>query len=714
MRRLSIVALLIGLSVVFYWKLVLTTEYTWLDSPDMSFLEMPRFQFQAQQWHKLRAPLWDPHHWMGQPFLGQITGAADPLNWPVFLFGFREGKIRQDVVHWHFVLGHALAAALMFWLCRDRGRSMAASVIAGCVFSFGGYLGTSDWPQVLHGCLWTPAVLLYLLRAMEGRDSTVSAAMAGVACGMSWLSGHHQAPYYLSLLLVGIWGWAIVREPRAKAVRGALVSLSFTGLVGALQIIPGWEYGRLAIRWAGAAEPLRWWEKVPAFVHEQYTFRLQDLAGTIVPGAHLHTNPYIGAVPLALAIYGVARYWREPGVRLVAALLAIAVFFSVAAHNPAYGVLYGLVTWFDKARVPARIIFLFGAAAAVLAAYGWDALRQEASKWNVWPVAGIAAALAALGAVLQRDALAVPAVTLGVFAALVGAMGRGAIGSVAANAILVLLVLFELAHVRDFSSRLAPGYKSDWASIWRHDDIAEYLKAQKGPVRVSIDDPEVAYNFGDWHGIDMTIGYTATAPYNVAMLEWHKPETQDVLAVTHTVGRQPQDARDEEVFRGATGLKVFRRHGVLDRARLVHQAIQANTLGELRVRLHAGDGRNAAIFVGPLPALEQCGDQGEVEWLERQPSTFLLRATTTCRALLVVADTWFPGWEAMVDGRSAPVLEVYGAVRGVTLTAGQHEIRMRYRPWTVRAGAALTALGLVLAAGLWAGAKIRNTAPSRD
>ena len=41
-----------------------------------------------------RFPLWDPHQWCGQPFLGQFSGAAYPLNWLLPHFPFEQGKIR--------------------------------------------------------------------------------------------------------------------------------------------------------------------------------------------------------------------------------------------------------------------------------------------------------------------------------------------------------------------------------------------------------------------------------------------------------------------------------------------------------------------------------------------------------------------------------------------------------------------------------------------
>ncbi len=60
-------------------------------------------------------------------------------------------------------------------------------------------------------------------------------------------------------------------------------------------------------------------------------------------------------------------------------------------------------------------------------------------------------------------------------------------------------------------------------------------------------------------------------------------------------------------------------------------------------------------------------------------------------ALLVVAETWFPGWKATVDGRRVPVFEADGAFVGVPLTAGKHVVTLQYeRPSSALLGRFIT------------------------
>ncbi len=48
--------------------------------------------------------------------------------------------------------------------------------------------------------------------------------------------------------------------------------------------------------------------------------------------------------------------------------------------------------------------------------------------------------------------------------------------------------------------------------------------------------------------------------------------------------------------------------------------------------------------------------------------------------VLVLADTWYPGWQATVNGEAAPIVPVDGLFRGVELSEGEHEVVFFYEP----------------------------------
>ena len=57
-----------------------------------------------------------------------------------------------------------------------------------------------------------------------------------------------------------------------------------------------------------------------------------------------------------------------------------------------------------------------------------------------------------------------------------------------------------------------------------------------------------------------------------------------------------------------------------------------------------------------------------------------------CAGLLVLSDTYFPGWQATVNGEAGEIHPTNIAFRGVVVGAGPTEVVFRYRPANFRAG----------------------------
>ncbi|MGI8982980.1 MAG: YfhO family protein, partial [Acidimicrobiales bacterium] len=80
-----------------------------------------------------------------------------------------------------------------------------------------------------------------------------------------------------------------------------------------------------------------------------------------------------------------------------------------------------------------------------------------------------------------------------------------------------------------------------------------------------------------------------------------------------------------------------------------------------------------------------------VRTTRREPGRWRIVADGGAPALVVVAEAWFPGWEAKVDGRTATLVEADGGFLGVPVDAGSHVVTLEYhRPAAASLGRLVT------------------------
>jgi hypothetical protein len=92
---------------------------------------------------------------------------------------------------------------------------------------------------------------------------------------------------------------------------------------------------------------------------------------------------------------------------------------------------------------------------------------------------------------------------------------------------------------------------------------------------------------------------------------------------------------------------------------------------------------------------------GRVETEEYRPELQRFRVEAAAPSLLVIADAFYSGWSATVDGRPAEIVPANGALRGVAVDAGAHTVELRYRTPGLVVGALISLL-TALACAVWA------------
>jgi len=383
-----------------------------------------------------RLPLWNPHLFMGTPFLANSqAGVFYPLNWPLWLL-----LPAHQSVHLTIVLHLCLAALNGYlWGCTSLRLGRVGAWTVGATFALGGYLGAQvEHVNQLQGLAWLPLMLvLYdvILAKVEkqlfdqkrlclsngcslsarspllGRFVTFArvrkpkAAFAGLAIVVSlvFLTGHTQTAF---ISLVGLaayglgpalWrGWRR-REWRPLAHPAVfLVAVVGLGIVlAAVQLLPTWELSRLSVRAGG----LPFKERVSFSLSPFYLARaLLPGFSEAVPPEHIEHVAYVGIAGLALAAVGISALPRRCPASTnshglsqsaitdlpVCLLTILGLFLSLGFYNPVYLLLARYVPGFIHFRVPSRWLGLYVVGVAALAGWGVDALLhcREPVSWR--------------------------------------------------------------------------------------------------------------------------------------------------------------------------------------------------------------------------------------------------------------------------------------------------------------------------------------------
>ena len=91
---------------------------------------------------------------------------------------------------------------------------------------------------------------------------------------------------------------------------------------------------------------------------------------------------------------------------------------------------------------------------------------------------------------------------------------------------------------------------------------------------------------------------------------------------------------------------------------------------------------------------------GSANVLAYTPGHIAIRTQAQREALLVVAESFYPGWRATLDGQPVEILRANYISQGVVVPEGEHTVELRYEPDSFRYGALLSLAGLAGLAGL--------------
>jgi hypothetical protein len=663
-----------------------------------------------------RLPLWNPYVGLGRPYMADIeTASLYPANLLVLLFGVYGGTAVSVLLH------QALAIYCGVRLGQKTGASAGASWLVGAGFALSSPFTARLDAGILQGycaLCWFPA-LLWLGASLQDRWEPRVAAGFAAAVGLTILAGHPPFAYLdffgLAVFLACRQGWPSDRAGFAGAARNTL-GLAAAGIIGVglscAALIPFLELvgqGNRPLDSAGFAVangmPAASW--LSLVVPASSSFRPNWEYG-------LHC----GLVPLFAAL-GCLLLPRDRNVRGFLGMGAVGVLLAAGDRLPVLGWVAHVVPGSGALRIPSRYGILLSASILGLAAVALSRRRPLAV-----PVAAIGLA-AGVTCVIWLE----PRLVHG--AGSVGGYYLSRAGALAAAAVLVMLWNFRQRPAPLLACALAVFCACNWLWAIRlqapvysqygftNDDAAVRaaltnagLFGRSGvPPRISFEPSEVRENSG------MVEGYSAYASY-VA------PSLGRTWAYLHEATGVPMSATDFVRIPEA----VYERSGRLDGINLVATydrgspalLVRADPDPRAYVAFHveaAADWREAERAMtasdsfhtralaerGSEPAVAPlAGDPaGEAVITAFTPERVTVQAAAAAQGVLVLAEAWYPGWRATVDGAPAAVFPVNGWMRGVVVPAGRSEVEFTFRSRWLGVGAAISLAGAAAVFALW-------------
>jgi hypothetical protein len=90
----------------------------------------------------------------------------------------------------------------------------------------------------------------------------------------------------------------------------------------------------------------------------------------------------------------------------------------------------------------------------------------------------------------------------------------------------------------------------------------------------------------------------------------------------------------------------------------------------------------------------EIGGKG-VEFISERNNRLQLFVKAKEDSILVLSDTYFPGWKTFVDGKPAKIFRANYNFRAVSIPPGKHEVKFVYNPMSVKLGVLVTFLGII-------------------
>jgi membrane protein YfhO len=726
-----------------YWRLLtfgvvfITDDYF---ASDIFNGELPGRVLIGRMIRHGQVPVWTSQLCSGLPLAGS---AADPIGLAAFTLLPPAPALDLFVVALLLVAAHGA-----YGLARRFGADRTGAVLAGIAFAGSGYIACQlKHLAIVSTVVWLPVGLVLLDRALGGdaisrpRRALLLAAF-GLVFAEQVLSGFPQSAYICALVYgsFALFG-AIVDRRRFGSLAAWLPVLSGVGVAtalgaaaGAVVLLPLYELGKVSDR----AEALGWvWStRLAYWPRNVLTFLVPYIHGDISNNTYIgppffwEDYGYVGAATFLLAIYGAIRERRRPVVGFAILMTLVAYLFVLGQETPVFRVAYLLVPGMKMFRFPTRFLIVVELGLALLAAVGLTRLRADLASTQPLSSPAASAFRRKLPALVAVTICAGTALDLFIHQPRQNPLVSGREWLTAPAS--VNTIRGDTPQPRTFTPRHRDLHRRSfqtaegWTNVKPYFELRDVLAPNTGGAfwdtpsadcYAGITASWYVNVWGDHNRESSLLGLLAYLDFEAGKLRIHPafPKVVRTFGVSHVLSPFPQLETALVPVSHAGHAYVYRVDGAA-RVRFVHAARNVATDREAIARLVAPDfdpDREILLHEAPESVHPNVSEGGassnsgasRTVITREDERQLVIEAEAPQDGFLLLADTYYPGWTAQVDGNPTPIYRANISVRGIRLSKGRHEVCFRYdAPGFVR-GVWITMLAISTLL-VWAGAAV--------
>ncbi|HXA80009.1 MAG TPA: hypothetical protein VNV14_01965 [Opitutaceae bacterium] len=612
-------------------------------------------------------PLWNPFVALGRPFLADPEAAVFyPPNW-IFILLPELSALFVFLV-FHFWL------AGFFFLRLARRWTVPRSMAIGWAFAYmlsGPVMGRLQGGQLDYFCglaYWP--LLFYLVERWREKPSLRGWVALVLAASGSFLCGHPQC-FWLTAVALGFYlVGAHLGSPWRENARhgllclGALVgAYAFALLLCAVQLLPIIELIRESNRTVPSIQFSASGSMDPRFLTSLYFFQ---------PDVLWEVNLSIGLVCTAVGLLGLGQ-WRDARVRGLFLMGAIGFVLALGQGTPLFAAIFHVLPGMGSFRLAARFALFLP----------WALLLAGLIAWAKWkPPHWTRTKAAASGALL---------ILLGVESL------------VAAAQMWASYTRFLVDKPRD----------AEVVNVLHGKNL---YPANGVPPRLFVPNSLIHTNGGMEFGFSSVGSYSALTSARVwnylylgAGMQVPSFQVSYLSKYIYRAGPFPFPGMNIAVGGVYGSSELFLNPHPGERAYLVHawkQMPDWKSALQQMVQNHSDPTMVALLEApaeGPSPtASDPSSDEAVIDAFHR--NSIELHVYSSAPALLVVAEAWYPGWRATVNGVPAEVLPANVWMRAVCVPAGESRVELHYVEPSLARGAVISLCALlVLVAIGWRG-----------